>query len=459
MSRRRRNGPRFFSKIPKKTCHPFTMGAVPRTLLPCLWFLAGLPVELCLAQATPAPPPPPGCGKDLDSIYYNLCDLSVAWGIVLEAVASFGIVTSFVLTVVLVASVPFVQDYRKKSLIGTQAFFLLGTFGLFCLTFAFIVKQDFSTCASRRFLFGVLFAICFSCLAAHTLSLNFLARQNHGPRGWMAFGMALLLALVEVIINAEWLIITVVRSESASQDPCKVSNEDFVMALIYVMFLQVATFVAAWPVLCGRYKHWRKHAVFILLTTSFSMAIWVVWIVMYVYGNQQRGGPTWDDPTLAIALASNACIFVFLYIIPEISQVIRPGPEQTYEDDIYPTRGVGYETILKEQKSQSMFVENKAFSMDEPSSAKKPVSPYSGYNGQLLTSVYQPTEMALMHKGPSEGPYDVILPRATANSQVMGSANSTLRAEDAYISQNKPAVAQKDGKSGQTSSPYSKNRW
>lgn len=32
--------------------------------------------------------------------------------------------------------------------------------------------------------------------------------------------------------------------------------------------------------------------------------------------------------------------------------------------------------------------------------AKKPVSPYSGYNGQLLTSVYQPTEMALMHKGP-----------------------------------------------------------
>lgn len=36
--------------------------------------------------------------------------------------------------------------------------------------------------------------------------------------------------------------------------------------------------------------------------------------------------------------------------------------------------------------------------------AKRPVSPYSGYNGQLLTSVYQPTEMALMHKGPVSGP-------------------------------------------------------
>lgn len=35
--------------------------------------------------------------------------------------------------------------------------------------------------------------------------------------------------------------------------------------------------------------------------------------------------------------------------------------------------------------------------------AKRPVSPYSGYNGQLLTSVYQPTEMTLMHKGPVSG--------------------------------------------------------
>ena len=41
--------------------------------------------------------------------------------------------------------------------------------------------------------------------------------------------------------------------------------------------------------------------------------------------------------------------------------------------------------------------------------AKKPVSPYSGYNGQLLASVYQPTEMALMHKGPVSA-----TPRGTA---------------------------------------------
>uniref|UniRef100_A0A8C3V5H4 G protein-coupled receptor class C group 5 member C n=1 Tax=Catharus ustulatus TaxID=91951 RepID=A0A8C3V5H4_CATUS len=118
-------------------------------------------------------------------------------------------------------------------------------------------------------------------------------------------------------------------------------------------------------------------------------------------------------------------------------------------DDGYPTRGVGYETILKEQKSQSMFVENKAFSMDEPSfAAKKPVSPYSGYNGQLLTSVYQPTEMALMHKGTSEGPYDVILPRAST-SPMPGSASSTLRAEDAFAAQSRHSSIPRDTRSCQ----------
>lgn len=56
----------------------------------------------------------------------------------------------------------------------------------------------------------------------------------------------------------------------------------------------------------------------------------------------------------------------------------------------------------------------------------------------------------------SEGAYDVILPRATANSQVMGSANSTLRAEDMYMVQShQVATPPKDGKISQVfRNPY-----
>lgn len=436
--------------------------------------LTGLGLLLLLPPAAQAQArAPPGCGPDLSPLYYNLCDRAGAWGIVLEAVAGAGAVTTFVLTIVLVASLPFVQDAKKRGLLGTQVFFLLGTLGLFGLVFACVVKPDFATCASRRFLFGVLFAVCFSCLVAHALALNFLARRNRGPRGWAVFAVALLLTLVEVIINTEWLILTLVRAAgeagapgngsqatgpaAAAASPCDIANMDFVMALIYVMLLLLAAFAGAWPALCGRFRRWRKHGVFVLLTAAASIAIWVVWIVMYTYGNRQRNRPAWDDPTLAIALAANGWAFVLFYVIPEVSQVTKASPEQSYPGDLYPTRGVGYETILKEQKGQSMFVENKAFSMDEPASAKRPVSPYSGYNGQLLTSVYQPTEMALMHKGPAEGPYDVILPRATANSQVMGSANSTLRAEDMYAAaqSHQAATAPKDDKNSQVfRNPY-----
>ncbi|KAM4662969.1 G-protein coupled receptor family C group 5 member C isoform 1-T2 [Discoglossus pictus] len=425
-----------------------------RTLLASLWLLSSF-FNLANGQTTV----PSGCGEGLNPLYFNLCDLKAVWGVVLVAITSAGVVATFILTIVLVASTPFIQDKNKKSMLGTQVFFLLGTLGLFGLVFDMVVKKDFSTCASRRFLFGVLFAICFSCLWAHGVSLNHLVRKNSGPSGWWIFGMAVCLSLVEVIINTEWLIITIVRSNSTTQIiPCNIANEDFVMALIYDMFLIVAGFLTAWPALCGRYGHWRKHSVFILITLFLSACIWIVWIIMYIYGNPKVGNPTyWDDPTLAIALVSNGWVFIFFYIIPEISQLTKPNLEQAFEEDLYPTRGVGYETILKEQTSQSMYVENKAFSMDEPTSAaKRPVSPYSGYNGQIRSSVYQPTEMALMNKNMPELPYDVIIPRATVNSHPATNGNSTLRAEDAYAAQNRNSTSPA-AKTTQASSPY--NQW
>ncbi|XP_063817202.1 G-protein coupled receptor family C group 5 member C isoform X1 [Pseudophryne corroboree] len=424
----------------------------PLTDLCKYWsFLASFCLMSSFSYVANAQTPPSGCGQGLDSLYYNLCDLSAVWGIVLQAFTSAGIISSFILTIVLVASTPFIQDKKKKSMLGTQVFFLIGTAGLFCLVFDMVVKKDYATCASRRFLFGLFFAICFSCLGTHAVNLNYLVRKNTGPSGWWIFGIAIALSLVEVIINTEWLIITIVRTTGVPQMPCNIGNEDFVMALIYVMFLILAGFMTAWPALCGRYGHWRKHAVFIIITLFMSICIWIVWIVMYVYGNiQAKKSVYWDDPTLAIALVSNAWAFIFLYIIPEISQLTKPSLEQSFEEELYPTRGVGYETILKEQTSQSMHVENKAFSMDEPQTAKRPVSPYSGYSGQLRSNVYQPTEMALMNKNTGEIPYDVIIPRATANTHPAISGNSTLRAEDAYSAQSRH-----NANNAQPNSPYS----
>ncbi|CAJ1081410.1 G-protein coupled receptor family C group 5 member C isoform X1 [Xyrichtys novacula] len=396
---------------------------------------------------------PQGCGPNLDSLYYNLCDKSAVWGIVLEAFAGAGIVFSFVLFISLLASIPFTQDKNRKTSIPLDAFFLVCTAGLFCLTFTFIVGKDFSTCGSRRFLFGVLFGGCFACLLMQSVRLNFLARQNSGPPTWALCLGALGLWLVEVVINTEWLIITVVRhplrpmnatdGSRAAATTCNIANEDFVMALIYVMTLILAVVVASLVVMGGKHNQWKKDAACIFLTSFLSVGIWVAWIVMYVYGNMKTGGPSWDDPTLAIALVANAWVFLIVYTIPEICCLTdEEENQQGFGEDLYPNRGVGYETILKEQSSQNMFMENKAFSMDEPNQGSKPVSPYSGYTGQLRSSVYQPTELALITKAvgnhPPDTSFDMVIPRASTNSAAdsRSSTPSTHAAESAHTQTN-----------------------
>ncbi|XP_062382268.1 G-protein coupled receptor family C group 5 member C isoform X2 [Sardina pilchardus] len=362
---------------------------------------------------------PQGCGPNVDSLYYNLCDLSAVWGVVVESFAAAGAIGSLVLFIVLLASLPFLSEPGQRSAMGLHAGFLVSTLGLFGLTFAFVVGRDFSTCAARRFLFGVLFAGGFACLVAQNVRLGFLARRDAGPRGWALCLGALGLWLVEVIINTEWLIITVVRYPTnvtvgggggwpASAVPCNIANDDFTMALVYVMCLLLAVVLGALPALAGRHKRWRGEAACVFATGLLSAGIWAAWIAMYVHGNGQagRGGPSWDDPTLAIALVANAWVFLLLHTIPAVCGFSNSDEEEDqpgFREDLYPSRGVGYETILKEQSAQNMFMENKAFSMDEPNSGHKPVSPYSGYNGQLRSSVYQPTELALISKGINTG--------------------------------------------------------
>ncbi|XP_033501813.2 G-protein coupled receptor family C group 5 member C-like [Epinephelus lanceolatus] len=379
------------------------------------------------------PSAPRGCGSSISSMYYNLCDLTTAWGVVVEAFAATGVVTSFILLVVLMASLPFVTHKKRKGMVALQAGILVFTLGLFGLTFAFIVGRYSTSCAARRFLFGVLFSGCLACLAMHGLWLALLERRGRGPRSWMLCLGALGLWMVEVIINTEWLIITVVRSPPGSiivsDLSCGVANQDFVMALIYVMVLLLAVVLMALPSLTHKHKQWRCDGAFILATGLFTLVIWVAWIVMYLHGNRVAGNPSWDDPTLAIALVSNAWVFLFSYAIPEICLLTQADPDQEQPldgEDVYPAMSLVYDNAHKEP--EHVYMENKAFSMDEPPAVPtKPVSPYAAYNGQLRSCVYQPTEIALIAKGLTKMDQDLMIPRARAPSLVPGSGGSLPR--------------------------------
>uniref|UniRef100_A0AAY4BBP8 G-protein coupled receptors family 3 profile domain-containing protein n=1 Tax=Denticeps clupeoides TaxID=299321 RepID=A0AAY4BBP8_9TELE len=343
--------------------------------------------------------PPNGCSSAVDPLYFNLCDLGSAWGIVVEAFAGAGVVTSFLLMIIQVASLPFVSNTMRKSMVPLQAIFQVFTTGLFGLAFAFIVGKSATTCVARRFLFGVLFAGCFSCLLVHGLWLAILERKEWKTRGWLLSLGVLALWLVEVIINTEWLTIT--KSDvgnTTANLACGITHVDFVMALIYVIVLLVAVLLVALFLLTHKHKPFRRDALYILLTSTVSASIWTTWIIMYVSGNARLGKNSWDDPTLAIGLVSNGWVFLLLYTVPGLCIMTRVvnGSEED-DNDSCQANSLVYENITKDQMHNNTYVENRGFVMDE----HKPgtLSPYHGYNGQGRSGVYQPTELALISKG------------------------------------------------------------
>ncbi|NWH80672.1 RAI3 protein, partial [Piaya cayana] len=316
-------------------------------------------------------PPPRGCGS-IGADYYLLCDMEQAWGIVVESLAAAGVLVTIFLMGSLFFLICKVQDNSKRHMISVYFFFLLGTLGIFGLTFAFIIKLNERTRPTRFFLFGVIFALCFSCLLTHACNLNKLVRGRK-PFSWPVLLLLIIsFALVQVVISIEYLVTMLVnQKEQFMNMSAEETNKDFVMLLIYVLFLMALTFFVSIFTFCGSYKSWKRHGAHIFVTVLFSIAIWVVWITMLTKGNRVLSKPMWDDPVVAIALVSSGWVFLIMYIVPEIcflTAPVKPGDYPPENDFCQPK-------LIK----QTTGVENRAYTQDEIVQGMMNYSPYSSH--------------------------------------------------------------------------------
>ncbi|KAI4882694.1 hypothetical protein NFI96_021836 [Prochilodus magdalenae] len=266
---------------------------------------------------------PLGCSSSLDPEFYFLCDLHTAWGIVVQALTVLGFLTSLALLLgVLLWCVCVCCSCRQRlgskhaqgSACVSTVLFLLAVGGIFALPYSFIVRLTERTCPVRVFMFGVLFSLAFACLLARTLVM-----LGCGMRGgWCEPGLALALALVQVVIAVEWLLVVLVRDGQS----CRYSQEEFVMLLIYVLaLLAIATLLSLrflcrgttysssamqWP-----QYHGRLQGLMLSLTLLLSAAIWVIWITLLTRGNKEMSRrPAWDDPVISIALTANGWVLL-----------------------------------------------------------------------------------------------------------------------------------------------------
>lgn len=258
------------------------------------------------------------CVKSTED-YYFLCDTEGPWGTVLECLAIIGIVVTIILLLAFLFLMRKVRDCGEWNVLPTQILFLLSVLGLFGLAFAFIIQFNQQTAPVRYFFFGVLFALCFSCLLAHACNLAKLVRGRVSLSWKKVLCIAIGFSLLQTIIAIEYVTLMMTRGMMfVHMTPCQL-NVDFVVLLVYVFFLMALTFFISKTTLCGPCENWKQHGRLIFVTMLISIIIWVVWISMLLKGNPQlQRQPQWDDPVICIALVTNAWVFLLLYIIPEL---------------------------------------------------------------------------------------------------------------------------------------------
>lgn len=314
---------------------------------------------------------PRGCGWGLVRPYTLLCDLDSIWGVAVESVAAGGVLTALLLALVLLCRLHHISEAEKRSGVGPILLLLLGVLGLFGLSFAYLIEQDEFLCLLRRALWGLLFAVCFSCLLVQGVRLRRIGRERRSPGGCALTGLALGLSAVQGIIAAEWLLLTVLREGRAA---CQYLPLDFSLACSYVLALLLAALAAASLALCGKTHHWRCNAVWLLVTCLLSLLLWVAWVGFYLYGNAWLGrSPEWNDPALAIALVAQGWLLLIFHAIPESHLCLRPPPQPTAPDyfDTSQNSTRMRETSFDEDipLSHRQFVENQGYGYSDENTA------------------------------------------------------------------------------------------
>ncbi|XP_029950765.1 G-protein coupled receptor family C group 5 member B-like isoform X2 [Salarias fasciatus] len=406
--------------------------AVSPIIIICLLSLIGY------GSCHPPPPPPPrGCSVDVDPPYRVLCDLEAVWGVVLEAVACSGGVTSLVLAVLLLVKLRSISDPARRSGLG-PLLLLLGTLlGIFTISLAFLVGKNQALCVVRRAFWGPLFALCFSSLLVQGVRLRRLVSGKSSPSGSTLAALGLALALVQGIISAEWVLLTVVRE---GHPACEYPPLDFALTCSYTLgLLLIAMGLSLGVVLCGgefaaegggnseedretenEKRRWKCNAVWLFLSSLASALLWVAWLGFYLYGsqalrgkaNRERGGGkkdarVLDEPALAVALVIQGWILLLFHAIPEAHLCLRKPPQSNTQDffDTSHTSPPPHFGDELPSHSHRPFAENQAFSMEEHSATLRSGTYHGSSHGNVRPGiafrghVYQPTEMALVMNG------------------------------------------------------------
>ncbi|KAK3083711.1 hypothetical protein FSP39_001860 [Pinctada imbricata] len=192
---------------------------------------------------------------------------------------------------------------------------------VYAMVFAFIVHATEEVCGLRRFCLGFVYAICYSALFVKLVDCwrtkekediyNVKYEKLGKPLG--LFFVAVLLVLVQCIINAEWLILENPQMERILYNnmlwprcmPNDFYDEGLILSLVYIMFIIFLSVVVG--LMTWRSKKNHREARWILGIFVLSIPVWVVFCIVACMGAYKM-----RDAAIAIGLLINATIMFVL---------------------------------------------------------------------------------------------------------------------------------------------------
>lgn len=257
------------------------------------------------------------------------------WAIVLGILTSLGILVCLFLFVILLACYPI-----KTGTTILGFLLLVGIIGIYAINFAFFLPASVVTCGARRFVMGIVYAICFAALLVKAADNWRYGEFDVAPKKYKgltsAVGLlliALFLIFIQVIIPIMWLLVdppaafllsdSVIPHDFWWCGPPLFYDLALVLSFIYVMILVILTIIFAVLAWYNQNNYYESR--WILGVSISTAGILMVWMIV-----STMAAVPYRDAAVAVGNWVNATLLLICLPLRKtflLFQILRYGGE------------------------------------------------------------------------------------------------------------------------------------
>ncbi|XP_052073192.1 metabotropic glutamate receptor 3-like isoform X2 [Mytilus californianus] len=352
-------------------------------------------------------------------------ELGHKWIIALGVLAGVGLLAVLVFEVYILYKLMGTKTGRQWRTLWLGQLLLFGIFLSYLVLFAYLPIPTDATCGITRFGVGLSYSIMFAVLLVKLMVIltsksseqSILADDIASPnylKGIYQFLMFVFVVGVQVVIDAQWLILVPPRAVKVitnNGDEAWVCNhftweaktgwrdmknfvrtgfENHLISLVYIMFLILMNTVVAMRAHGIITNH--RESIFIGIASGFCIPIWIAWGLVAGLNREHDVSHEFTDACMAFGLFITATLVLFSMFLPKVRQLVNMGVEGIYlEDDresYYAQSVIMAPPSYKSRPNSVIYVNHTdpvVLSNGDPNHLKHPGSMYSGHSAPVYT--------------------------------------------------------------------------